>query len=82
VTVFKLDFGGGTMATKSVDLDVGKNAEPWAVVIGNDDDSAYAILRRDQQVVKIRNLRAARSVDPMRASTGSEPTGPRHLAER
>jgi YVTN family beta-propeller protein len=75
VTVFKLDFGGLTMATKSVDLDVGKNAEPWAVVIGNDDDSAYAILRRDQQVVKIRNLRSGASVDPMRASTGSEPTG-------
>src|SRR5205823_3131694 len=59
VTVFKLDFGGATPATKLVDLDVGKTAEPWAVVIGNDDDSAYVILRKDQQLVRIKHLRSS-----------------------
>jgi YVTN family beta-propeller protein len=75
VTVFRLEFGGATPATKLVDLDVGKTSEPWAVVIGNDDDSAYVILRKDQQVVRIRNLRTSPAVDTMKARTGSEPTG-------
>jgi YVTN family beta-propeller protein len=75
VTVFRLDFGGATPATKLVDLDVGKTSEPWAVVIGNDDDSAYVILRKDQQLVRIKNLRSAPAVDGYKAHTGAEPTG-------
>jgi YVTN family beta-propeller protein len=75
VTVFKLDFGGATPATRTYDLDVGADAEPWAAVIGNDDDSAFVILRRDQAVVRIRGLRSAPTVDATRAPTGSEPTG-------
>ena len=75
VTVFRLDFGGSTPATKLVDLDVGKTSEPWAVVIGNDDDSAYVILRKDQQLVRIKSLRSAPAVDTYKAHTGAEPTG-------
>ena len=75
VTVFRLDFGGATPATKVADLDVGKTSEPWAVVIGNDDDSAYVILRRDQQLVRIKSLRELPVVDTVRARTGAEPTG-------
>src|SRR4029078_6659123 len=75
VTVFRLDFGGATPASKQVDLDVGKTSEPWAVVIGNDDDTAYVLLRNDQQVLRIRKLRRAPYVDMVRARTGSEPTG-------
>ncbi|HXU83995.1 MAG TPA: hypothetical protein VN914_21520 [Polyangia bacterium] len=75
VTVFRLDFGGTTPATKLADLDVGKTSEPWAVVIGNDDDSAYVILRKDQQLVRIKNLREAPVIDSARVHTGAEPTG-------
>jgi YVTN family beta-propeller protein len=75
VTVFRLDFGGSTPATRVADLDVGKGSEPWSVVIGNDDDSAYVILRKDQQVVRIKDLRSEPAVDSARARTGAEPTG-------
>jgi YVTN family beta-propeller protein len=75
VTVFKLAFGGATPATKLYDLDVGKAAEPWAVVIGNDDDSAFVVLRREQKVVRVKNLRGTPALDGARAPTGSEPTG-------
>ena len=69
--------GPGRMwpATKTYDLDVGKKAEPWMTVVGNDDDTAYVILRKDQQVLRIRNLRTAPKVDEVYAKTGSEPTG-------
>ena len=75
VTVFKLDFGGASPATRTYDLDLGADSEPWAAVIGNDDDSAFVILRRDQALVRIRGLRSAPTVDATRAPTGSEPTG-------
>jgi YVTN family beta-propeller protein len=75
VTVFKMDFAGLTPATRTADVDVGVGSEPWAVVIGADDNTAYVILRRDQAVVRIRNLRAGPVVDATRAKTGSEPTG-------
>jgi YVTN family beta-propeller protein len=75
VTVFRTELGTAYQATKLIDLDVGKRAEPWAVVIGNDDNTAYVILRKEQQVLRINNLRTTASVDPLRAPTGSEPTG-------
>jgi YVTN family beta-propeller protein len=74
VSVFKLDFGGVTPANRTADVDVGGGSEPWAVVIGNDDNSAYVILRREQEVVRIKDLRSNPTVDG-RAKTGSEPTG-------
>jgi YVTN family beta-propeller protein len=75
VTVFKLEFGGAYPATKLVDLDVGKKAEPWAVVIGNDDDTAYVILRKEEAVLRVRGLHGSPHIDELRAPTGSEPTG-------
>ena len=75
VTVFKLDFGSMWPATKTYDLDVGKKAEPWMTVVGNDDDTAYVILRKEQQLLRIRNLRSTPKVDELYAKTGSEPTG-------
>jgi YVTN family beta-propeller protein len=75
VTVFRLDFGSAAPATKVADLDVGKTAEPWAVVIGNDDDTAYVILRKEQRLVRITSLRSYPAVDAARAHTGAEPTG-------
>ena len=74
VSVFKLAFGTVTPATRTFDLDVGADSEPWAVVIGNDDDTAFVILRRNQEVVRIKGLRSSPIVDA-RVATGSEPTG-------
>jgi YVTN family beta-propeller protein len=74
VSIFKLDFGGLTPATRTSDLDVGVGTEPWAVVIGNDDKTAFVILRREQTVVRIKDFRSNPTVDG-RAKTGSEPTG-------
>jgi YVTN family beta-propeller protein len=75
VTVFRLAFGTAEPATKVIDLDVGKTAEPWSVVIGNDDDTAYVILRKEQALLRIRYLHTAPQIDQLRAHTGSEPTG-------
>lgn len=49
--------------------------EPWAAVMGNDDDTAYVILRRAQQVVAITDLHGTPTVGATHAATGSEPTG-------
>ena len=74
VSVFTVAFGGATPLTKTATLAVG--GEPWDVVIGNDDDTAYVILRADQKVAKIKGLHgSAPTVDATSAKTGSEPTG-------
>jgi YVTN family beta-propeller protein len=74
VSLFALDFGGATPATRKSEIDLGRGSEPWAVVIGNDDDSAYVILRREQKVVRIGGLHGTAAVGAS-AATGSEPTG-------
>ena len=50
-------------------------AEPWAAVIGNDDDTAYVILRRSQQIVRITDLHGTPALASGHGTTGSEPTG-------
>ncbi len=74
VSIFALKFGDATAPlTKETTLAVG--AEPWDVVIGNDDDTAYIIVRADQKVVKITNLHGTPSLAATTAKTGAEPTG-------
>ena len=73
VSVFNLDLGGASGATRTANLAVG--AEPWAVVIGQDGDTAYVILRKDQKVVRIDKLHTAPVIAAASAATGSEPTG-------
>ncbi|MEZ4392481.1 MAG: hypothetical protein R3A48_15440 [Polyangiales bacterium] len=50
------------------------DGEPWAVVLGNDGDTAYVTLRRSQEVVEVRGLRGTPAV-ARRVRVGSEPTG-------
>lgn len=50
------------------------DGEPWAAVMGNDDDTAYVVLRRAQEVVEITGLRGTAQIG-RRARVGSEPTG-------
>lgn len=75
VTIAKLDLGGATALTKVGDVDLGAGSEPWAVVIGNDDDSAYVITRKSQQLRKITGLKSTPKLDPAIGKLGSEPTG-------
>ncbi len=50
------------------------DGEPWAAVIGNDDNTAYVILRHTQELVRVSNLRTAPAITA-RVTVGSEPTG-------
>jgi YVTN family beta-propeller protein len=75
LTVFDINPSTPLTVTSRIELDVGKTAEPWAVVIGNDDDTAYVILRRAQKVLKVTSLSGSPAIDAAQANTGSEPTG-------
>src|SRR5262249_54900319 len=67
VTVFRLDptkGAAGLVKSKTeIDLDKlperssdGRGSEPWAAVLGVDDDTAYVIARHDGRVVRIVDL--------------------------
>lgn len=55
-------------------LPVGADSEPWAAVIGADDDTAYVILRKAEQVIRIDHLRHTPTVAKDSIRVGSEPT--------
>jgi DNA-binding beta-propeller fold protein YncE len=52
---------------------VGDGSEPYQVAIGPDGDTAYVLLRKDQQLIKLESLRKSPAVAGS-AATGSEPT--------
>ncbi len=75
VSIFAIDYtgdGNSVNATKKAELPVG--AEPWQVVIGSDNDTAYVVLRKDQKLVKITGLKSGGKVEGS-VAVGSEPTG-------
>ncbi len=72
VTVMSVDYGDNVpKLTKVAELPVG--AEPWQVVIDGCDDTAYVVLRKDQQVVAIDHLKTTPVVGK-KVQVGSEPT--------
>ncbi len=75
VTVFSLDprAGAENMVKRRIELDVGASSEPWAAVVGADDDTAYVVLRQAQTLIRIKNLRSTPVVDGV-IDVGSEPT--------
>jgi hypothetical protein len=77
ITVLDIDYSGGIPAPKRPRyLATSGAVEAWQVVMGADDDSAFAIYRKTQQIVKIAPLRSATTLaTTLTASTGSEPTG-------
>jgi cytochrome c peroxidase len=77
VTVLDIDYSGGLPAPKNPRyLATTSAAEAWSVVMGADDDSAFAIYRKTQQIVKIAPLRSTTTLSTtLTAATGSEPTG-------
>jgi DNA-binding beta-propeller fold protein YncE len=75
VSVVKLDYpkDAAPKVSLSTELRIREGSEPWQVVIGPDDDTAYVVLRRDQQVAKLSKLHSDPELTVM-AATGSEPT--------
>jgi DNA-binding beta-propeller fold protein YncE len=74
VRVFRTMLGATPTATP-VGTDVSfTNGEPWATVLGNDDNTAYVILRRSRRLVRIGNIRTA-PAETGTVDVGSEPTG-------
>jgi YVTN family beta-propeller protein len=75
VSVFGVTPSVAPAVLRLAEVATGVNSEPWHVAMAPDGDSAYVVLRRAQQVVRIHNLRSGSPVlGPTRATTGSEPT--------
>ena len=76
VSIFKVDprRNGSDKVSLVKELDTGENSEPWAAVIGADDDTAYVLLRQSHQVVRISSLHAGPVLDTLRAAVEAEPT--------
>ena len=71
VAVFGVSTAGGmTTLSRSALLDT-PDGEPWAAVVGNDDNAAYVILRKARQVVRVTGLRGTPALDATRATVGS-----------
>ncbi|HXK20921.1 MAG TPA: hypothetical protein VNG33_24085, partial [Polyangiaceae bacterium] len=77
VTIFELkpERPLDEMVTKTTVLDAGPDSEPWAAVIGADDDTAYVILRKAQQLIRIDHLRKGPVIATDSAKLGAEPMG-------
>jgi hypothetical protein len=74
ISVFSNALSGATPGATRTAVIPTPDAEPWAAVIGNDDNTAYVILRRTQELVRVSNLRTTPSITA-RVTVGSEPTG-------
>lgn len=75
ISVFDLDTTTSPpTVTRTADIAVA-DAEPWQVVIGNDDDTAYVTLREPGQIVRINTLHATPTLAGTRATVGAEATG-------
>jgi mono/diheme cytochrome c family protein len=74
VTVFAVDYssdGASVNVTKKAEVQVG--AEPWQVAIAPDGNSAYVVVRKDQKLVKLTDLKTSAKVAGS-VAVGSEPT--------
>jgi hypothetical protein len=61
--------------TTEVDLGGGKDSEPWQVIVSPGGTKAYVVLRKTQEVVRVRGLRSNWPQVDGRVKVGSEPTG-------
>lgn len=75
VTVLSLkpERGLDNMVVRSTLLPLEDGSEPWAAIVGADDDTAYVLLRHAQKVVRIDNLRQDPSLAKKGVNVGSEP---------
>jgi hypothetical protein len=77
VTVLSLkpERGLKHLVARTTVIAVGADSEPWAAVVGADDDTAYVVLRKAQKVIRIDDLRSNPVVAADSVSVGSEPMG-------
>ena len=60
---------------KPIEFDVGIEARPWAAVIGEDDDTAYVLLRGTSEVVRLKGLHDHPKLERLNGvRVGVEPT--------
>lgn len=74
VTVFALAPGLGPNLRRLAELPTGVGSDPWVALIDGDGDSAFVLLRRARQVLRVVDLRTGPRILPTRGSTGAEPT--------
>ncbi len=77
ITVFAVTYpadGSPPSLAKKKELSLGAGSEPWQVVVAPDGVTAYVILRKDQKLVKISDLKGT-PTEAGRVAVGSEPTG-------
>ena len=66
----------GASKTRSALVDLGAGTQPVSVAIHPDDVTAFVVLRKTRQLVKVRGINTtAPTVDAAKATLGSEPTG-------
>ncbi|MET0343300.1 MAG: hypothetical protein ABW252_19985 [Polyangiales bacterium] len=73
VLTVRYEDGQITRAEPRAEVQLGAGAEPWQTVIGPDGDTAYVVLRKDQKLARIKNLKTKPVADGF-APIGSEPT--------
>ena len=65
--------GGGSDLRLVSEVLLGEGSEPWQVALAPDGDSAYVVLRKDQKLARVRELKGAPALDAT-VAVGSEPT--------
>jgi hypothetical protein len=75
VSVFSLAAENAKITAKLVrNFDTGADSEPWAAVIGVDDEVAYVLFRKSQTVHRITNLHGMPTLQDEAVVVGSEPS--------
>jgi YVTN family beta-propeller protein len=69
----KYEEGKTTRAEQTYDVNLGAGSEPWQVVVSPDSQTAYVVLRKDQKLVRVKNLATRPEVDGF-VYVGAEPT--------
>jgi DNA-binding beta-propeller fold protein YncE/mono/diheme cytochrome c family protein len=73
-TVFAIDFASAKLPTLSRVAELPVGAEPSAVAVHPDGDTAFVLSRKDQKLAKITGLKST-PVKAAEVAVGSEPTG-------
>jgi DNA-binding beta-propeller fold protein YncE len=73
-TVFSIDYASSTLPALTKLAEIAVGAEPSAVVVHPDGDTAFVLSRADQKLIKITGLLST-PVKSAEVAVGSEPTG-------
>jgi len=74
VTIFDVSYTADLPPTLTKKAEVQVGGEPYQVVLSPDGNRAFVVLRKDQKLVRIDNVRST-PVKGLEAPVGSEPTG-------